>query len=192
MPNDPLIAQILAKAEGFSNFLEANSYLNELASANPLFEKLDPNEFKYKDYYLLTGIMFIQSSSITGLKLLNNHPSTKADPIMPEWIACLPLGEEKRGVLLVERIRGTENGNVVPYRKARDWVSAEEKDRVVRVLENMLKVANYYCGEMLDINAWFVVPSTGRLVLCRHTQFVTGGGEECHAGIVQQLRGIFS
>ncbi len=191
MPEDQMIERILNKTGSFSGALDASHYMRHLASSDSLFEQLSPNEYKYRDYYLLTGIYFLHRKAITTLEELNKISFLKEEGIVPEWIACPLLGDAQRDFLLIERIRGTEKGNVIPYRQAYSSVSREEKERVVRLVGKLME-RKFYCKEMLEFGAWFVVPSTGRLVLGHHAEFRSAEEPETQALLVQRLRNLFS
>ena len=169
---DAVIEQLIQKAETFDSFLDANSYLDGVKQNNPNMVKLDENEYKYKDYYINTGIKFIIDPHVKGLKTANKLNLSCA-PTLVDYITT----KNEKNYVLITRLEGTENGNVVPYNECRQDVTLEAKNKFLNDVDRFIGIG--YTNKAIESpKNWFVVPSTKRIVIGNWSEFVSLGSEE--------------
>ena len=180
---DPVVERLLEAVPDFQSFLDVIKYLDELCAGDPRCTRLDSTEYKFCDYYFLTGLRFVLSRNFFGMVSANRKDIRFA----PEVIDVHDIGEGS--VLHVTRIEGTDAGNVVPFREVRDRVPIAQREAALREIESLLLYYNYFYKSSLDWRSWFVVPSTGRLILLDFRDAVRAP-ENRHPEVLREAREV--
>lgn len=169
---DAVIEQLIQKSETFDSFLDANSYLDGLQQNNPNIIKLDANEYKYKDYYINTGIKFINDQNVKGIKIANKLNLSCA-PKLIDYI----ITKNGKNCILITQLEGTEKDNVLPYNECKQDVTLEAKNKFMEDIDHFMRIG--YINKAIESSKnWFVVPATKRIVLGNWSEFVSLKNEE--------------
>lgn len=159
-PVSRLVSEVLNRLAEMTDYKEALEYLIGLEDQYEFAEFIGPS-LRIGDFWIQYSKTFFQETNFYGLE----KGKTLSLTCVPEPVAYLEYPKYK-DCFIAFRLPGTDTSQIVSYKEGAHLVTREAKQQL---LEDVAKMAeeNWLYSKLHPSRSdeWFVVPSTGRIVI---------------------------